>query len=54
MNLTKEDLIILHRYVQKRYNTIPGIRQEELLDSIIERPLIIYPSIFYNYNIIWV
>ena len=38
MNLTKENLIILHRYVQKRYKTIPGIRQEGILDSIIERP----------------
>lgn len=38
MNLTKEDLIFLHRIIQKRYKTIPGIRQEGILDSIVERP----------------
>lgn len=50
MNLTKEDLIILHRYVQKRYKTIPGIRQKGILDSIIERPdLILHGKELYPY-----
>jgi prophage maintenance system killer protein len=48
MNLTKEDLILLHRYIQKLYKTIPGIRQEGILDAIIERPdLTLYGKEFY-------
>jgi death on curing protein len=37
MNLTKEDLLFLHRIIQKLYKTEPGIRQEGILESIIER-----------------
>lgn len=48
-NLTKEDLIRLHRYIQEQSEeTIPGIKDKGLLDSIPERPdLILYGKELY-------
>lgn len=51
-NLTKQDLIEIHAQIQRRFKTTPGINDEGLVDSIVQRPdqiihgRIIFPDIF--------
>lgn len=52
MNLTKDDLVAIHKIVQKRFSVIAGIRSIGILDSIANRPdqivsgHISYPDIY--------
>ena len=40
-NLTKEDLIRIHQYIERNFKTTSGILSQGKLDSIVLRPDII-------------
>jgi prophage maintenance system killer protein len=52
LNLTKNQLIKIHEYVQKRFKTTAGLTDEGLIDGIVSRPdlvlndKVLFPDIY--------